>query len=292
MKNLWRKYGWVLLMIPLIIAFLMMGHGDSPGLMSAESVMAPPGADAIQMKEAEAGSPSGSTVLAADTERKVIKEYDLTLQVGSSVKTEKMVQDLLARVHGYVQESQLINEDRGSRQVIVTLRVPSEKADEFCARLSGLGRILDRRMTTQDVTKDYQDLQSRLRNWQRQEEQLLSIMQRSGTVADVLAVAKELGDVREKIESLTGEIRFLSNKTDFALIRLTLSEHGLLDNSSIPGLDFLNRLWSSFWESFKALFVLIVGILPWLAFAGLIWWLWRKLFNRKPVEKKEAKKTE
>lgn len=294
MKNLWKKYGWVLFLIPLLFGFLLVGRDQSDLPAYDQSVMAPPMEasldEEVRMKEVSA--PAGTTAMAAATERKIIREYDLSLQVRSSIKTEKQIKNMLSGTKGYIQESQLINEERGSRQVTLVLRVPGGGADAFLNRLSALGKVLDRRMTTQDVTKQYQDLESRLRNWQRQEEQLLGIMKRSETVAEVLAVAKELGEVRERIESLTGEIRFLSQQTDFSLIRLTLTEHGPIDGSSVPGLEFLNRLWSSFWESFKALFVVIVGILPWAVFAALIWWLWRRLVNRRPVEKKEAKKAE
>ena len=57
-----------------------------------------------------------------------------------------------------------------------------------------------------DVTREYIDLDARLRNAQAEEARYLEILKRATTVKDTLEGAEKLSNVRGRIEQLQGEM--------------------------------------------------------------------------------------
>jgi uncharacterized repeat protein (TIGR01451 family) len=105
----------------------------------------------------------------------------------------------------------------------MTLRVPSEQFETVMVSLRNLGiEVVDEDFNTQDVTEAYTDLESRLRNAEATERQLLQILDRAATVKDTLEVQRELGAVREDVEVLQGRLNLLADQVDLATITLLL----------------------------------------------------------------------
>ncbi len=75
-------------------------------------------------------------------------------------------------------------------------------------------------ITGQDVTQEYVDTSSRLKNLQATEEQLLRVMDAAVKVEDVLAVQRELTTVRSEIEVLQGRINYFDEAAAFSSIRV------------------------------------------------------------------------
>src|SRR5262249_6638008 len=73
-----------------------------------------------------------------------------------------------------------------------------------------------------DVTREYIDLNARLRNLQAEEQQYLLILKRAATVKDTLDVTQHLGDVRGQIEQLQGQLNYLSHQIEMSSISLNL----------------------------------------------------------------------
>ena len=94
------------------------------------------------------------------------------------------------------------------------MRVPPENARQVRARSApGAGQngeLKNQHIGSQDVTKQYTDLESRLAAARTMEERLLQIIKTGkGEIKDLVAAEKELGVWRTKIEEMEGEIRYL-----------------------------------------------------------------------------------
>jgi len=154
----------------------------------------------------------------------------------------------------------------------ITVRVPSELFDEAITYFRGLAEKITYEGTRgQDVTEEYTDLQSRLRNLEATETQLLKIMGRSGTIPDVLAVQKELTSVRDQIERTKGRIQYLEESAEMATVtvNLALSEELL----PIPPSEkwrpeyILFQAWHSVLTALRSISYLLI----WIGVYGLIW---------------------
>jgi len=73
-----------------------------------------------------------------------------------------------------------------------------------------------------DVTREYIDLDARLRNAQAEESQYLLILKRASTIKDTLDVTEKLGDVRGRIEQMQGDMKFLRAQIDMSSLEISL----------------------------------------------------------------------
>jgi len=93
--------------------------------------------------------------------------------------------------------------------VNIIIRVPAERLDEALDQLIGLAVEVDSEsISRQDVTQEYTDLTSRLRNLESAEAQLMTIMDGAVKTEDVLAVYNELVAVQGQIEVIKGQMQY------------------------------------------------------------------------------------
>ena len=103
------------------------------------------------------------------------------------------------------------------------IRVPAERLEEARAEIRKLGlRVESERVEAEDVTRQYVDLDARLRNLRSEEAQYLSIMKRASTVKDTLAVSEKLSEVRGQIEEQQAEVQALSRQVETVAINVSL----------------------------------------------------------------------
>jgi glycine cleavage system regulatory protein len=165
------------------------------------------------------------------TGRKVIRSGDLEFEVDSFETAVATVARLVgeARTAGYVAT---INSDKlanGKVRGVVVLRLPPDRLDAFILalrkELGKAGELKSQRIGSQDITKQYTDLESRLRAARAMEERLLQIIKTGkGEIKDLLQAEKELGVWRTRIEEIEGELRYYANQVALSTLTITLTE--------------------------------------------------------------------
>ena len=126
---------------------------------------------------------------------------------------------LAAELGGWV-----VNADRGSASKgSIAVRVPAESLHNAMARISRLGvREESRAISSQDVTEEFVDSQSRLESMRATERRLLSFLEQAVTVEDALLVQEQLNLLQQDIEQTQGRINALSQTAAFSLIEVSL----------------------------------------------------------------------
>src|SRR5205085_6052703 len=95
-------------------------------------------------------------------------------------------------------------------------------ADAALSDLRGLGKVTTETSGSQDVTDEYVDLGANLRNLQASETAILKLMDKATQIQDVLALQRELTNVRGQIERIQGRKTYLERRTDMATITVAL----------------------------------------------------------------------
>jgi len=158
-----------------------------------------------------------SDVVHADAP-KIIRKADLAMQVANCSETQKKIEALATAEAGFL-ESSTLQENSAE----IHLRVPSARFDAVRDKLRGMAiRVTQDSVSAADVSKQYVDREARLRNLRAQEQQFLAIMKQAHTVPDVLAVTKELSQVRGEIERADAEFRNLQGQIDMSQISIRL----------------------------------------------------------------------
>ena len=154
----------------------------------------------------------------------LIRKATLTLVVNS---LDKSIQEVLAIAKQHQGdllelEDQKPSNNTSRHTVSIQIRVPQNQLDTTLDKLTTLGSVQSRTITAEDVADQLVDNQARLRNLQKTESTLLGIMQRSGSVGDVLKVAQELSNVRQSIEQINAQLKSLQNQIAYSTITLKL----------------------------------------------------------------------
>ena len=161
-------------------------------------------------------------------ERKIIRNANISLEVDDVPKAAQRVATVAEARGGFVvtSESRQQSADDDSKTydiVTVEVRVPAAQFDAAVGEIRAAGgRVIEEKVTGQDVTEEYIDLEARIRTHRALEAQFLEIMKQARTVADALQVQRELANVRTDIERLEGRRRFLENQTSLSTIKVTL----------------------------------------------------------------------
>ncbi len=170
--------------------------------------------------------------------RKLVRNATAELEVVSFDESVQKITAFAAEDKGYVSTTSSEKQANGKLRGEVVVKVLPDNLDRFLAKLRGIGELKNQALTTEDVTKAYFDTESRLKNARLMEQRLIEILKtKSKDVADLLEVEKELGRVREEIETMQGELKFMDSQVAFATVTITLAEK----NMNIPAAFLLKE---------------------------------------------------
>jgi hypothetical protein len=110
----------------------------------------------------------------------------------------------------------------------ITIRIPASSFPAATDALRALGTVRGDNTTTEDVSQEYVDLQSRLRNLRAEQNVLIALFHRANTIRDTLAVQGQLSNVEGEIEQITGRTKFLDARTLFSIVTIHLQEPGVI----------------------------------------------------------------
>jgi PKD repeat protein len=157
-------------------------------------------------------------------DRMVVRTGNIQLVVSDVAKALDNVINIAKDNGGYVVTSQKWKE--GERNIgTISIRVLAENYDKSIAALRGMAlSIISESSSSQDVTQEYVDLDSRVKNLEATEAQLLKIMASATKTEDILSIQRELTNVRGQIEQAKGRMQYLQRTSSTSLIDVRLNE--------------------------------------------------------------------
>ena len=170
---------------------------------------------------------NGFAKLNTPIDRKIISVAELTLEVASPSEAQQKIGSIAANAGGFVVNSETKQRDlpeaKHELEVTLTARVPSNQFDTTLQQIRATGsRVVQQKISGDDVTEEYIDLEARLKTQRALETQFLEIMKQARKISDALEVQRQMADVRTEIERLEGRRRFLENRASLATITVTL----------------------------------------------------------------------
>jgi hypothetical protein len=191
---------------------------------------------------------------ALDT-RKIIRNGSLDLLVNDVGQSVVKIGSIVNDVGGFIEKSTQTNS--GGHSASVTARVPAARLDQVISQIKNLATSVDREsVEVRDVTREYIDLDARLRNAQAEEAQYLLILKRATTIKDTLDVTEKLSDVRGRIEQMQAEMKFLTAQIDVSTLEISL--HAEAD-AAVAGIH-----WRPLRQAEIAVSEMISGLTDWV----------------------------
>lgn len=156
------------------------------------------------------------------SERLIIKNASLSLEVANVSEAEASIRQTAARLGGFVVSTTTYGFG-DSMQSTIVFRVPAERFEEALSGVEGLAKkVLSRNISGEDVTEEYVDLESRLRNLEATRDRLFDLLQRTDKVEDALRVNQALSDVQGQIEQIKGRMQYLQRSAAMSTITAEL----------------------------------------------------------------------
>lgn len=216
-------------------------------------------------------------------ERIVIRNATLVITVDDPAAKIEAIATLADEMGGWVVNSSTYKTTLSSGQEVtqgsISVRVPAGRLDEALTTIKeGTSDVNSENITGEDVTQQYVDVSSRLKNLEAAEAQLQEILDAARTTEDVLAVYTELVRIRGDIEVAKGQIQYFEQSAAFSSIAVTLYATPSIQPIEVAGWRPLETVRNAFQTLVNVLqgvvdvviFVVIVG-LPLAVIGGAIY---------------------
>jgi hypothetical protein len=151
--------------------------------------------------------------------------------------------------------------------------------------LGSQGTYLENKsVNIEDVSAQYYDLETRLKNQKALEQRYLELLAQTKSMSEILEIERELNAIRSDIESQQGRFNYM--KQQVRLSTINVSYYELLPYSIEDGnpQTFVERVVESFvsgWSWFVGFIVGIVAFWPFFIVGIVAVWLIRKWRRRK-----------
>ncbi len=200
---------------------------------------------------------------------RVIKNISLEVRIKKDQFQRQFARagSLAEQFGGFVTNSQVSETDGKLASGTLTIRVPSNRFEEAVGRLKGLGKVTAEDRSGQDVSKEFVDLEARLKQAKTEEAFFLRMMDQAKNISDMIQVQSQLSGVQLRIEEIQGQLNYLKDQTALSTVSVRIYEPGApLVGNPQP----LAEAWARAAAGFQSVIGGLVVALGWLAPFALI----------------------
>jgi PKD repeat protein len=157
----------------------------------------------------------------------IVRTGNLSIIVDDVSRILERIAQLADSVRGYVVSSQTYRDGDRLRGTI-SIRVPVEQFDAAMRDIANLAiEVSNRTTSAKDVTEEYVDLKAKLQTLEATEVQLLRLMEKATKMEDILAIQRELTNVRSSIEQTKARTLYLERTSSTSVISVQLEQSKL-----------------------------------------------------------------
>lgn len=164
------------------------------------------------------------TLNKATDSRMIVYNAQLTVDVARISTFQSKIEQTVTQDKGYMVQMSQNTVDK-QHHALLTLRVPQGK---FYALINDVEKnsqqVQKKHISGQDVTKQYVDLQARLKAKQMVKARLTSYLKKATKTQDLLDISNQLDQVQTAIETIKGQMNYLKNQSALSTITITINE--------------------------------------------------------------------
>lgn len=271
-----RARTWCAVVTALFCLLAALAGCSSP---SAPGSYAAP--DAPQEAAGGAAGDVASGAAGSSAERQVARTASVSVATSDAEAAAQRVREIAAAHDGWLTYEHLSAREDGARpgQANMTVSVPSDQLDAALTDLAGVGTLLSRSIQAMDVTDAVVDNDARIRSLEASIERISALMERTGSIAEIATVEKELASRQSDLESLRAQRQYYASIVERATIEVALMAPATA--SANPFVAGLLSGWDALGASVRAVLVLLGALLPFAVVgaaiaAPILWWVRRR----------------
>ena len=190
--------------------------------------------------------------------RKLIKTADLQIEVEVYKEARKALGEMVKKYDAFI-ANERENKSYYRLENRITIRIEPKSFDAFLNEVEGIAlNVSHKSVNTQDVTRQFVDLETRLKSKRKVVEQYQSILKQAHSIKDIMAVQEKLRRIIEEIESVEGQLKYMRDQIGLSTITVTLIQ--TLDQKPRQRKGFFARLSKAFADGWHGLGELVLGL--------------------------------
>jgi hypothetical protein len=156
-------------------------------------------------------------------ERKIIRDANLALEVSDVVKAYNDILAYARQYDGYeISRSQ--TRSNGYIAIQARIKIKPDQLDAFIEFIGKQGTVINTQITTEDITEDYYDIQTRLKTMESTLLTYYDFLNRAKTIDESLQVQYQINQLTAEIESLKGKIKLWDSLLAESVVTLNLRQ--------------------------------------------------------------------
>jgi hypothetical protein len=209
---------------------------------------------------------------------KLVKNGKLRIKTEGLETSEKPLSDIMEKYGAWSASTRIFENSRN-----YALRVPSVYYEAFLGELAGLGRIIHRSESAEDVSLRYYDLESRLETKEALLKTFQNYLAKSKTIEEILNVEQRIAELQQEIDWTGKELKNLAHLVDYSTVELEILGPASVSSYSAPTLgERFGKLFGSLGEILGSALVVLTGIVMYgvpalLAVVFLFWILFGRI---------------
>lgn len=277
----------MLLILALVLAITSACSAKSENTAAGDAVAPVPATSAPGYAgdgglDYAAGKPDANDNISQYGGYKIIRTFNISIETDEFDSDIEKMLNKVSELGGFSQSTyvngrkpQAYNDP--GRYASLVFRIPSDKVDEFVNSVKGIGELISANDSTEDITEQYFDRETRIEVLKIQLERLKSILVKTDNLADIIQLETEIARVTIQIEELTTELKRWDGLINYSTVNVTLNELTLKEGPSSASKTVFQRMGEGFKSTFNGVLVfaenfavIFVSLLPALIPLGLI----------------------
>ncbi len=235
----------------LLLSFILISCGSSknvsyepPGSSYTDYESTPRETEPVETTTEE----KSSTDLNIPSDRKVIVSYYLEIETKEYDASINSLNELINSYNGvrtFIEEN-----NYSTRNISMSVSIPSDKASQFVDEIGKIESlvILNKNLSSEDVTDKYTDTELRLKILREKLERLNNLQANQTELESLLALENEISETILEIERIEGSLRAMDSKIDYTTVEFRIREiSSVVSTQTRPA--FGSRLSTAFVES-------------------------------------------
>ncbi|WP_310555325.1 DUF4349 domain-containing protein [Flavobacterium sp.] len=218
----------------------------------------------------------------APTETQIIRTSNLRFETDNLTDSYQNIQKAIVKHKGTLQND-ASGKDYGSTFRNLTIRIPNTSFIPFLDEISkGVNHFDRKEISSQDVTEQYIDLESRMLSKKTLEKRYLQLLQKANKVTEIIEIEGKLAEIREEIEAKEGQFRYLKNQISMSTVTIEMYTNDASQSGTTS--SFGGKIWNEIKSGFNGLSRFILGIIsiwPFLIISILIFIFIKRKFKKK-----------
>ena len=206
----------------------------------------------ISADSAELNSQSMGSTEELTKNRKIIEYVDFTVETKTFDKLIDEINTTVKQSGGYIESSEIGGNSyygAESRIAELKIRIPKTRQSDFSDFISKNSNVVNRSVSTEDVTDRYIDTQSRIKALTLEKETLEKLLTQSANISDTMTVYERLTEVIAEIESYQGKLNQMDNLIDYTTFTVYIDE--VQRETNVEKQNWFVKTWNGLSENFS-----------------------------------------